>query len=101
LNNYFNTAAFSRPDADTFGTAPRTLNYRTPGIKNADLSLLKNFSFREAMRLQLRLEAFNVTNTTTFGTPNATFGSSSFGVISGYAGGRGPRELQVAAKFYF
>jgi hypothetical protein len=101
INNYFNTAAFSRPAADTFGTAPRTLNYRTPGIKNADMSLLKNFHFNESKYLQIRLEAFNVTNTVTFGTPNATFGSSTFGVISGYAGGRGPRELQLAAKFYY
>ena len=101
LNNYFNTASFSRPAPDTFGTAPRTLNYRTPGIKNADMSILKNVAFTESKRLQLRLEAFNVTNTPTFGTPNSTFGSSSFGVISGYAGGRGPRELQVAAKFYY
>jgi hypothetical protein len=77
------------------------LNYRTPGIKNADMSLLKNFNFTESKRLQLRLEVFNVTNTPTFGTPNATFGASNFGVISGYAGGRGPRELQVAAKFYY
>lgn len=101
INNYFNTAAFSRPAPDTFGTAPRTLNYRTPGIKNADFSLLKNVYITEAKRLQFRLEAFNVTNSVTFGTPNATFGSSSFGVISGYAGGRGPRELQVAVKFYY
>lgn len=101
LNNYFNTAAFSRPAPDTFGTAPRTLNYRTPGIKNADASLLKNIAFRESMRLQFRLEAFNVTNTPTFGGPGATFGASNFGVISGYAGGRGPRELQVAVKFYY
>ena len=101
INNYFNTAAFSRPAPDTFGTAPRTLNYRTPGIKNADLSLLKTVRFTEARYLQLRLEAFNVTNTVTFGTPNSTYGSSSFGVISGYAGGRGPRELQLAAKFYY
>jgi hypothetical protein len=101
MNNYFNTAAFSRPAADTFGTAPRTLNYRTPGIKNADLSLLKTVAFKETMRLQLRLETFNSTNTPTFGTPNATFGASNFGVISGYAGGRGPRELQVAVKFYY
>jgi hypothetical protein len=101
INNYFNTAAFSRPAADTFGTAPRTLNYRTPGIKNADMSLLKNFHFTESKYLQVRLEAFNVTNTVTFGTPNATYGSSTFGVISGYAGGRGSRELQLAAKFYY
>ena len=101
MNNYFNTAAFSRPAPDTFGTAPRTLNYRTPGIKNADLSLLKSIAFTETRRLQLRLETFNSTNTPTFGTPNATFGDSNFGVISGYAGGRGARELQVAVKFYY
>ncbi|MDQ1472948.1 MAG: hypothetical protein QOJ99_4428, partial [Bryobacterales bacterium] len=101
INNYFNTAAFSRPAPDTFGTAPRTLNYRTPGIKNGDFSLLKNVYITEAKRLQFRLEAFNVTNSVTFGTPNATFGASNFGVISGYAGGRGPRELQVAVKFYY
>jgi hypothetical protein len=101
MNNYFNTAAFSRPAADTYGTAPRTLNYRTPGIKNADLSLLKTVKFTEMKRLQLRLETFNSTNTPTFGTPNSTFGDTNFGVISGYANGRGPRELQVAVKFYY
>ncbi len=101
INGYFNTAAFSRPAADTFGTAPRTLNYRTPGIKNADLSLLKLVKFTETKVMQLRFETFNSTNTPTFGTPNATFGASNFGVISGYAGGRGPRELQVAVKFYY
>jgi hypothetical protein len=101
LNNYFNVNAFSRPAPDTFGSAPRTLNYRTPGIRNADMSLLKSIAFTESKSLQLRLEAFNVTNTPTFGTPDSTFGSTSFGVTSGYAGGRGPRELQVAVKFYY
>lgn len=101
LNNYFNTDAFSRPAADTLGTAPRTLNYRTPGIRNLDASVFKNFSFSETKRLQIRAEAYNLTNTPTFGTPNATFGSTNFGVITGYAGGRGPREMQIAAKFYY
>jgi hypothetical protein len=101
MNNYFNTAAFSRPAPDTFGTAPRTLNYRAPGLINADMSLLKNIAFKETKSLQLRLETFNITNTPTFGAPDATFGSTTFGVISGYAGGRGPRELQVAVKFYY
>ncbi|MEJ7608924.1 MAG: hypothetical protein WKF37_22280 [Bryobacteraceae bacterium] len=99
LNNYFNTAAFSA-GPDTFGTAPRTLNYRTPGIKNADASLLKNVAIRESMRVQFRLEAFNLTNTPTFAN-RAPHLELNFGVISGYAGGRGPRELQVAVKFYY
>jgi hypothetical protein len=102
LNGYFNVNAFSRPAPDTFGTMPRTLpNYRSPGIKNADMAIFKNVSLTEARYFQLRLEAFNVTNTPTFATPHMTYGASNFGVIDAYAGGRGPRELQVAVKFYF
>ena len=102
LNDYFNDAAFSCPAPDTFGTMPRTLpNYRSPGIRNADLALFKNVHFTEARYLQLRLETFNTTNTPTFGPPHMTYGAPNFGVIDTYANGRGPRELQVAAKFYF
>lgn len=102
LNNYLNVNAFSRPAPDTFGTAPRTLpNYRSPGIRNADMAVFKNVALTEARYFQFRLEAFNVTNTPTFATPHMTYGASNFGVIDTYAGGRGPREMQVAVKFYF
>jgi len=102
LGRYLNEAAFSRPAPDTYGSAPRTLpNYRSPGIRNGDLSIFKNVAFTETRYIQLRLEAFNVTNTPTFATPHMTFGATNFGVIDTYAGGRGPRELQVAIKFYF
>ncbi len=102
MNHYFNEAAFSRPNPDTFGSMPRTLpNYRTPGIRNADMAIFKNAYLTESRYVQLRLEAFNVTNTPTFAPPHMTFGASNFGVIDTYAGGRGPRELQVAVKFYY
>ncbi len=102
LGRYLNEAAFSRPAPDTFGNAPRTLpNYRSPGIRNADMAVFKNVAFTESRYVQLRLEAFNVTNTPTFATPHMTFGASNFGVVDNYAGSRGPRELQVAVKFYF
>jgi hypothetical protein len=102
LNNYLNVNAFSRPAPDTFGTMPRTLpNYRSPGIRNADMAIFKNVALTEARYFQLRLEAFNVTNTPTFSTPHMTYGASNFGVIDSYAGNRGPREMQVAVKFYF
>lgn len=101
MNGYFNVAAFSQPDDDVLGTAPRNLNYRAPGIANADVTAMKNFHFTERKYIQLRGEAYNVTNTPTFGKPNSAFGSSSFGVISGYAGGRGARTVQLAIKFYY
>ena len=102
LNQYFNLVAFSRPAPDTFGSMPRTLpNYRSPGIRNADAAIFKTIRFTEAKYFQLRLEAFNITNTPTFATPHMSYGATNFGVIDTYASGRGPRELQVAVKFYF
>ena len=102
LNAYFNPAAFSRPAPDTYGTASRTLpNYRTFGITNGDFTFMKNFAIAEKKSLQVRAEAFNITNTPSFGRPNSSFGSNSFGLIGGYASGRGPREMQLAVKFYY
>jgi hypothetical protein len=102
LNGYLDPAAFSRPEPYTLGTAPRTIaSVRAPGSKNLDASLFKNIYFNESRRyyLQLRGEAFNITNTPIFAGPDMNFGSSSFGVISGQA--NSPRQLQVAMKLYF
>ena len=81
---------------------PRTLpNYRSPGIRNADVAMFKNVYLTEARYFQLRMEAFNVTNTATFATPHMTYGATNFGIIDAYAASRGPRDVQVAVKFYF
>jgi hypothetical protein len=102
IDGYFNPDAFSRPAPDVYGTAGRTLpNYRTFGIRNSDMTLMKNFTIKEGKSIQFRVEAFNLTNTPSFGRPDEAFGSNSFGIIDGYAPGRGPRELQIALKFYY
>jgi hypothetical protein len=102
MNNYVNANMFSRPAPDTYGNMPRTIStYRSPGMKNADAAVFKNINITEQKYIQLRLEGFNITNTPTFATPHLTYGASNFGVIDRYAGGRGPRQVQVAAKFYF
>ncbi len=102
INQYFNVDAFSQPDTDVYGNAPRTLpNYRTFGVRNGDLTLMKNFRFTESKYAQFRIEAFNMTNTPIFGRPNEAYGSDTFGQITGYASGCGPRQLQLAIKFYY
>jgi len=102
IEQYFNVDAFSQPPQDVYGSAPRTLpNYRTFGIRNGDFTLMKNVRFTEKRYAQIRIESFNLTNTPTFGRPNEAYGSDTFGQITDYAPGRGPRELQLALKFYF
>jgi len=102
LDHYFNEDAFSQPLEDVYGSAPRTLpNYRTFGIRNGDFTLMKNFAIKERKSIQLRMEAYNLTNTPTFGRPDEAYGSGTFGVISDYASGRTARQLQVAIKFYY
>jgi hypothetical protein len=102
IDGYFNVNAFQRPANDVVGTAPRTLsNYRAPGLRNVDLAMLKSFQFTESKRAEFRFETFNTTNTPAFGLPNRAFGSQSFGLITGYMSGAGPREVQLGFKFYF
>lgn len=96
---YFNRDAFSQPAPDTFGSAPRYLNYRGPGIKTFDAALLKSWATREGQRLEFRLEAVNVTNTPIFGDPNTAFGNSNFGTITGTK--VGARNVQLGFKYYF
>lgn len=101
LDGYFNVNAFNYPLADTYGSAPRTLNYRGPGIFNADLTLGKRLRVREGHSVELRLEGFNAFNNVVFGMPSASYGSTTFGQITGYAGSMGPRQLQVAIRYDF
>ncbi len=102
LNAYLDASAFSRPEPYTFGTAPRTISsVRAPASRNIDASLFKNLylSSDRGGYLQLRGEAFNLTNTPIFAAPNMSFGSTNFGVISSQA--NSPRQIQVAMKLYF
>jgi hypothetical protein len=99
LNNYFNATAFSQPPPDVPGTAPRTLSYRGPGIQIFDAVLIKNVGVREGQRLEVRIEAQNVLNHPIFGDPNTSFGSTSFGQITGTK--VGPRQMMVGIKYHF
>jgi len=102
LDGYLDPNAFSRPASYTFGNAPRTLpRARGPGLRNADMSMFKNVVLKREQNvyLQIRGEAFNVTNTPIFADPNVTVGSTSFGVITGTQ--NSPRTLQIAMKLNF
>jgi hypothetical protein len=74
---------------------------RSPGLVNFDFSIFKNFDVREGMRVQLRTEVFNATNTPYFGAPGSvglTLGTPTFGRVTS-AGD--PRVLQLGLKLLF
>ena len=91
ISNYINTASFalpptiSFPDNNTVFTRPGTSGRNIllgPGLSNIDLSLFKNFAITEKIKTELRLQAYNATNTPHFGQPNSNFSNGNFGQIT-------------------
>jgi hypothetical protein len=112
---WFDTAAFqrvtcnipSRPDLCHYGNSGKNI-IDTPGQRNLDISLFKNFQIREQMRVQFRSEFFNATNTPYFGAPSGiTFSSLNSITPDGPRNGeirstRTPmRIIQFGLKFFF
>jgi hypothetical protein len=58
-----------REDLCRYGSAGKGI-IESPGQKNLDFSLFKNFALRENVKLQFRSEFFNTTNTPYFSQPN-------------------------------
>jgi Carboxypeptidase regulatory-like domain/TonB dependent receptor len=80
-NPYFDTTAFAPVNEARFGTAPFNSLYG-PGRFNWDFSVFRNFQLTEDAKLELRLEAFNFTNTPKFGNPSGNVNSTGFGEIT-------------------
>jgi len=105
---WLNPAAFTRPADGTYGNLGRNA-LRLPGVRNIDMSLMKNFNFTENTRLTFRCEVYNLMNhpqvwgiNTGFSgdTPGAGISASdkNFGQANSY---RDARTLQLAIRFAF
>lgn len=95
---WFNPAAFSVP-VGTFGNVSRN-SMRSSSVNNFDLSLLKNFTYKEGVYLQFRAEAFNVFNIINYGVPASDISqTTSVGKVSSQA--LPSRQLQLALKLNF
>ena len=100
-SQWVSRSAFQQLNPETqagqFGNEGRNI-VRGPGIESVDLSLFKNFSLTEAMRLQFRAECFNLFNHPNLGLPVNDLQSPAFGQIlqSGQ-----PRLFQFALKLMF
>jgi hypothetical protein len=96
---WFNTAAYQLPVYGTYGDAGKHALYG-PGEVEWDAAFSKKwFPFGEGRDIEFRTDFFNLPNASTFSAPNAEFGSSTFGTVSGTR--QGGRVLQFALKLHF
>jgi hypothetical protein len=72
---------------------------RTPHVFNEDISLGKEISMTERLRISLRFEAFNLLNRVRWGNPDTTYTSSNFGLVRSQA--NNPRQMQAGLKVMF
>jgi hypothetical protein len=94
---WFNTEAFATANQFTIGSASRN-PVRGPSYRDVDVAVMRRVGFGGERAIELRLEVFNLLNTTNFGAPAAQFGPASFGTITTALD---PRVVQLAAKFWF
>jgi hypothetical protein len=102
LTQWFNTAAFTPPAPFTYGNASRTIpNVMSDGMFDLDFSLYKTFLITERFKLNLKGEAYNLTNTPTFDVPGRDVTSQTFGVVSATALNPRPRAVQLSMRLTF
>ncbi len=96
-NQWFDTTAFTLPDAYTFGNAPRN-SVLGPGYANLDLAIAKTWRLPNESQLEFRWEIFNLFNNANFLLPNRIFGTPNFGRI--FSAGNA-REMQFGIRYAF
>ena len=105
---WLNPAAFAQPPAATqigqtnyapLGGAANQL--RGPTLKNLDASLLKRFNLTESKQMEVRAEAFNLSNSVDFGNP----GQLNFTNLKAFSSitttRNNQRLVQLAMKVFF
>jgi hypothetical protein len=98
VTHWFNTAAIVAQPFGTFGNC-RTGVIEVPGENNIDFSAVKNTTVHDRYRVEFRSEFFNAFNHPSFGQPNVTVHSASFGVISSTR--TNDRQIQFGLKLYW
>ena len=105
LTNYFNRDAFAQPAPGTLGNLPRNA-VTGPNYWSVDLAVSRLVALGGTRRVELRLEAFNLTNRFNWGDPLTTstssdvnFNAGTFGRITTQAGT--PRIIQFGIKYDF
>jgi len=95
--NYLNTAAFAMPALGTLGNLGQAV-IAGPKTWQFDVAVTRGFQIRESKKVELRVEAFNLTNSVRLNDPVTNFNAGNFGQITS---AQDPRIMQFALKYAF
>ena len=99
INHWLDINAFQRVPLGTWGNCGIGVA-RAPGYKNLDFVLAKKFSLGGTRAFEFRAEAFNLTNTPSFGPPARNINSpNDFGQITSTVSTA--RTMELVFKFFF
>jgi hypothetical protein len=102
VDRWFDTSRFMA--VTRFGSLGRDVVIG-PGFNNADFSITKRAQLREGLRLEFRIEVFDLFNHANLGQPGSVVGSPAFGRIvntrfpTGESGSS--RQVQLGVKLLF
>lgn len=82
----------------TLTTRLEDVRTKRPGL--IDFSVFKTFALPSRMRLQVRLESFNLFNTPWFGAPDTNVTNAAFGIVAPTQA-NDPRNVQIGVRFMF
>jgi hypothetical protein len=97
--NRLNLACFTAPQPGSLGLESGVNFLYQPGLINFDMALQKEFAVKEKLRLQFRVDAFNVFNHPNFTNLNTTITFDKNGVILNAP--FTPRILQMLVRVQF
>jgi hypothetical protein len=105
--SWFDPTPFSAPATNIVGNTQRN-QFRGPADFSDNLSLFKAFPLFRESNLEVRADAFNLSNTPQFANPSGSLGSNLGRITSTLGSGvgnvngvGGPRVLQAGAKLTF
>jgi len=98
MNAWFDTAAFTKNAAGTFGSGGIGL-LRGPGTWNTDLAVQRQFRLTEQKRLEFRGSFYNLFNHANLSNPDTTqLNATTFGKITSASA---PRVIELGLRFAF
>jgi hypothetical protein len=97
IDRFFNTAAFSIPDAGTFGNSARNVIVG-PGSRQLNAQVTRDVSLGGNRGVSIGIVANNLLNLVNYGTIDTNVNSPTFGQVLSV---RGRRTVRLNLRFRF